>query len=255
MYKSARRSENVNALRGPGKPGWYFAGLSGTHPADHPGLPCFLCPCPRTSQSYICFLHFKQVLKVLGFLAVIFFTRIECLLRSWWIFFAWPYSAFGPDAHREEDRFTPGFEQSWQLEYVKTQSTQRGSGVRHLGAEFMQTIKLAIVVNHVLFSSFWAYLYRSLAVKQPFHTRQRSLPPCAVHGLLDAIFFRLLIINMRETMLNIFLTGICAMSQNKIKKNVFYWCIYRCTHTWKHKYNPDGSAQTSISHILLCQSL
>ena len=34
-------------------------------------------------------------------------------------------------------------------------------------------------------------LYSSLAVKQPFHTRQRSLPPCAVHGLLDAIFFRL----------------------------------------------------------------
>lgn len=67
----------------------------------------------------------------------VFFVTIGCLLRSWWIFFAQPYSPFGPDALREEDRFTPRSERSWQLKYARTQSTQRGSEVRNLGAEFM----------------------------------------------------------------------------------------------------------------------
>lgn len=125
-------------LAWPWEAGVIFCWFVWNPPAAHAGLPCFLCSCLRTSQSYIHFLHCKQVLKVLDFLAVgFFFVTIGCLLRSWWIFFAQPYSPFGPDALREEDRFTPRFERSWQLKYARTQSTQRGSEVRNLGAEFM----------------------------------------------------------------------------------------------------------------------
>lgn len=189
--------------------------LSGTHLLLNWLFPVFvffffsvLDPGPHRS-TFILFIANKSLYLWVSCSWV--FIRIECSLRSQWIFVAQPYSAFNPNVLREKDKRAQIPEETWELQDFQTQRESVGSRVQ-------ENIKIN------LFFFFLAYDCSFLALCSLFRfliscTPKQSQLFQQLQSMVCSMFYSLglwYMVYMRETTLNDFLTRVCARSHKEI---------------------------------------